>query len=236
MKKSKKIVGIALALPFVIVFIVLLYLRILIGSSSEDDSSYLEKYSSKLITEQLDFNNFSELKFQGNWRGKIKAGDKYSVAVEGPESRVKSLRINQLNDKLTFAESIFRKSGSGRLEIMITMPEITEFRANGKSRFEINDFQADDLEIRVNGSSRLVGEGNTITDLELHGAGDIYVDFSNSKITNAEVRLVGSAEAELNMAGGNLTGSATGAASVIYSGMVNKQQIRTTGGSSVKKR
>ncbi|MFH1852001.1 MAG: DUF2807 domain-containing protein [Candidatus Neomarinimicrobiota bacterium] len=236
MKISNKLLRIALVIPFLVILVVIIYLRLAFNSAVRDAGDNPTHYSDEIITSKYDFNEFSRLKFRGDWQIAVTSGDDYQITVIGPEYRVEALNIEKRGDQLRLTESIFRKGGPRRLEIEISMPELTQLSADGMSKIYLYDFTAKELEIDLKGAGRLIGDGNNIIDLELSCAGGIDIDLANSEITNADINLVGASKAELNMAGGELTGHVTGASSVTYYGDVRVQDVRTTGGSSVRKK
>ena len=122
------------------------------------------------------------------------------------------------------------------MEAEITLPLLEKLAATGNSRIYISDFDCENLILDFKGSGRVIGENNVIENLELECDGSVDVDFSGSNISNAVVDLVGSSKTELTMTGGELTGSLTGSASVVYSGDVATQSISTYGGSSARKK
>ncbi len=236
MKKSKKLILITISIPFIIVLIVVLYLRIVLDSGLSTSAMEYGQYGDEIIIEDLPLVDFTSLKFRGAWHIIIKQGPEYNVRIEGPEYLVKRIRTNQTGQDLYLRENRRHRSGRSKLEVEITMPLLERLSATGNSRIYISDFDCEDLILDFKGSGRVIGENNVIENLELECDGSVAVDFSGSKITNAVVDLVGSSKTEFKMAGGELTGSVTGSASVVYSGEVATQSISTHGGSSVRKK
>ncbi len=235
MKKSKKLIRITLLIPFIISLVVLIYIRVLISSDFKIDTSY-DDYNDENITEKLDYDGFTKLNVRGKWKIEIEQGDEYRIEVEGPEHRVKSVRIERGNHTLYLKDSFFKGHGGSRITVRVQMPDLERLTANGNSKIRLYNLDCDDFDLDLNGSNNLLAINSTFEslDLDCNGSGD--VDLTDSKITDAELDLVGSVEVELTMAGGEINGRATGSASVVYYGDVKSQNIRTTGGSSVRKK
>ncbi len=236
MKKSKKLILIALSIPFIIVLIIVLYLRIVLDSGLTKSAMEYGQYGDEIVIEDLPLTDFTSLKFRGAWHIAIEQGSEYKVRIEGPEYLVKRIRTNQTGQDLYLRESRLHRSGRSKLEAEITLPLLEKLAATGNSRVYISDFDCENLILDFKGSGRVIGENNVIENLELECDGSVDVDFSGSKITNADVDLVGSSKTEFTMIGGELTGSVTGSASVVYFGEIATQSIRTYGGSSVRKK
>ncbi|MBC8401272.1 MAG: DUF2807 domain-containing protein [Candidatus Marinimicrobia bacterium] len=236
MKKSKKLIIFVLSIPFIIVLIIVLYLRIVLDSGLTMSAKEYGQYGDEIVIEDLPLADFTNLKFRGAWHIAIEQGSEYKVRIEGPEYLVKRIRINQTGQDLYLRENRLHRSGGSKLEAEITLPLLEKLAATGNSRIYISDFDCENLILDFKGSGRVIGENNVIENLELECDGSVDVDFSGSNISNAVVDLVGSSKTELTMTGGELTGSLTGSASVVYSGDVATQSISTYGGSSVRKK
>lgn len=236
MKKSKKLILIALSIPFIIVLIIVLYLRIVLDSGLTASAMEYGQYGDEIVIKDLPLADFTGLKFRGAWHIVIKQGPEYKVRIEGPEYLVKRIRTNQTGQDLYLRVNRLHRSGRSKLEAKITLPLLEKLAATGNSRIYISDFDCENLILDFKGSGQVIGENNVIENLELECDGSVDVDFSGSKITNAVIDIVGSSKTEFTMTGGALIGSATGAAKVVYYGEVRKQMVRTTGGSSIRKK
>jgi len=236
MKKSKKLILIALSIPFIIVLIIVLYLRIVLDSGLTASAMEYGQYGDEIVIKDLPLADFTGLKFRGAWHIVIEQGPEYKVRIKGPEYLVQRIRTNQTGQDLYLRENRLHRSGRSKLEAEITLPLLEKLVATGNSRIYISDFDCENLILDFKGSGRVIGENNVIENLELECDGSVDVNFSGSKITNVVVDLVGSSNTEFTMTGGELIGSATGSASVVYSGEVVNQNISTYGGSSVRKK
>ena len=235
MKKSNQLLGAVIMVPFIIILVIVIYLRVLISSDFvESDQDYFD-YSKETITEKLDFQDFTEIDLRGSWKAEIVQGTGFNVEIVGPEDRVKRVRSHIVGNSLYLSESKFRRSNGPKLEIKITLPMLEEISLVGNSRVYLSNFSENDFRISVKGSGRVVGQNCTFVDLDLSCTGSADVDLTECAVTNANVYLAGAVTAELTMSGGYLGGNAIGAARVIYYGDVSQQDIRTSGGSSVKK-
>lgn len=229
-KQSRLFLLITLSIPFVIVLVTLISLRVLADRSTPETD--WGQYSDAAVTEHYDFTDFTRLQFRGHWRITVEQGSDFQIAVTGPEYLLKNLAIERSGRRLSLYDPRFRGDG-GALEARINIPALDEFTCTGDARIRLAGFSGSDLSLRCAGNGKVTAENNRLENLDLDCTGHFEADFSASQVTNAEVNLTGASRAELQMAGGQLTGSATGACRVIYYGPVNAQHIRTLGGSAV---
>lgn len=197
----------------------------------------------------LDFEDFDELEFAGNFDVEIKAGNKYQVLV--PNDFEANGEISQNGSRLFLETNSkdFLKKNTNLVKVVIVSPSINviklvgatianmsgfgtgdlEVVAIGAATFNAN-FNIDDLDLNLTGgsSSRLIGSCNNLN-LTCIGASSFKgIDF---EIEDAEIEIVGASNAKLNVVN-SLNGNVTGASSVFYKGNPDKD-LEINGASDV---
>jgi len=233
MKTSNKIlVGTGL-LFITVIFILMIIGRIMIGGYSERGDDY-DNFESP-VTTNYDLRDFKEVEINDNWRVTIRQGDQFAVEVIAPQSVLENIRVEVVDDRLVFENKkhVYRKD---ELEAVVTMPDIKVVASEDVAVVELEDFTCDELKIKIEGACKIRGYGNKISNLRLESEGASRVDLVDSSVKNAKIDVTGAGFIELNMDGGDLTGTASGAAKVVYYGTVSTEKIKTAGVVSVRHR
>ena len=115
------------------------------------------------------------------------------------------------------------------------MPEIKEVYSEGGLKLKLTDFFEPELLLNLTGGSWVDGFNCEIENLYLTSAGAINMEFDNVLTDNAELQLAGAGNIELNMNGGSLTGNASGAMNIEYSGIA-KEEILAAGLANISKK
>lgn len=230
MKTSNKIL-VGTGLLFVtVIFILMIVGRIMIGGNPERGDDYENR-----VTTNYDLRDFKEVEIHDNWSVTIRRGDRFAVEVNAPQSVLENTRVEVVDDRLVF-ENKRNAHQKGELEAIITMPGIEVITSEGAAMIEMEDFTCDELKIKVEGAGKIRGYGNKIANLRLESEGASRIDLVDSSVKNAKIDVTGAGFIELNMDGGDLTGTASGAAKIVYYGAVNTEKIKTAGVVSVRHR
>ena len=233
MKTSNKILfGSGLLIVTLIVLLLIVSLILLNKSLTRDDS--YDSLEQRVVT-QYDLRDFKEIEINDNWTVTIRQGEKYAVEVSAPQHVLDRTRVEVTGGRLRF-ENHTRIRRKGDLEALITMPVIERISSADAALIEVEDFTCNQLKIKLDGASKLRGRGNVITDLYLNCNGAAQIDLYDSSIKNARLDVNGAGYIQLKMDGGELTGSAAGAAKIVYTGTVSAENVRTAGVVSVRHR
>jgi hypothetical protein len=119
------------------------------------------------------------------------------------------------------------------IEATITMPALEGIDLAGASELTLSGFSGEQLDITASGATEIDGSDGSYGELTLivSGAGD--VDLEEVGVTDARVVLSGAGDIKLNMNGGVLSGSVSGAGHISYRGTVREESVVTSGFSSV---
>ncbi len=230
MKTSNKVLIIAIVIILGLVAVFVLTTKALVGNVAKkvDPGPQAAK--------TYDFSDFSEVSISGAWKVEIVQSSTYAVEVHAPENTMNMVSVAKNGGKLAISLEKITNLGFTRMSATIHLPSLKSLEAYGGSKITFSGFNEETLNIKIEGASDVEGEKNTIQNLFLKGAGASKVDLKESPVTNADVRVEGAGSVELNMAGGDLTGSLSGAVSLKYSGSVKSQRVETAGAVSVKQK
>ena len=132
-----------------------------------------------VVTENFDFNNFSELELKSFYDVVVTQGTDQKVEVKGQQNVIDKMILFVSNE--TFVMDM--ESGNYRnveLTVYITVPTLDKVTVDGSGDIEIKEMESDDLEIKMSGSGDITAKNNiTITDkitMDVSGSGDIQFD------------------------------------------------------------
>ena len=187
-----------------------------------------------------DVSGFSKIDARGVWSLTVTRGANWDVMLSYPNNVQNRVRVRVEGDRLVLdyernGFGLFDFGGGGnRVKATIVMPELTAVDLAGAATLNVAGFKGDDLDIRASGASNIRGRDSAYkkVDLVVSGAGD--VDFADVVSDDAHVELSGAGKVVLNMNGGTLSGSISGAGTVRYHGKIAKQDVVVNGFSSVQ--
>ncbi len=237
MKKYKRCLSILIALPFAIILILMLWVRLMINDvvGDKDFSKDQAMLDNDQVIKQYDFADFQRIRIQGYWKVEIKPGEEYSVMVSGPEYKVSSSNINQTGDQINLLEKFPALTKGERMEVLIFIPDLVELKARGDCRIYIDDLTCDNLILDLGGVGHLIATNNEINRLDLTGRGKLDLDLEDSRITDAILNLSGDINTDITMNGGELTGRLNGNVDLDYAGVVSREKVGVHGSSSLEK-
>jgi hypothetical protein len=194
------------------------------------------------IIESKEFNlkNFDSLIFSSVWDVTIVEGEQYKIRLSADKAILNELQVKQSGNKLEFFYDKYLKgvsTGSDNIvKAEIIMPELKEINFSGLGNLKMSNFSIDTLKIVNSGASNIEAENVVINQLNLFVNGAANAELSNIDIKNCYLDISGAANIELNMAGGKLTGKVSGAADVVYSGIVAEESVIVSGIGSLKRK
>ncbi len=238
MKTSDKIL---IYFVFTVIFaiaVMIVTMRFIISRKNITIASQFQ--SAGLITKDFDIAGFSSISVSGAWEVEIVKGDanQYQIQVTLPENESDNLDLNKYGDLLTikYKNDIFKYFERVSHKIKIILPKLNRIDLNGGTQTEFSGFQSERMNVNISGDCKLRGIGNNIGKFFINSSGASRIELGNSIVTNADVQISGNGFIELNMAGGELTGNASGAVTIVYSGYISRQDIRQSGVVSIVKR
>lgn len=226
-------------------------------SKSKNKYKYKRKSRSYYEGEPMAFEmaDFNEIEVRGIYNVYITQGDEYQIEVKGRDRYKDDVVIKKFNNVLEIDMSskkwdLFKDLDDDfRLDVFITLPELTKLSSKGLSYYEISDFVAENIEIELSGAS--TAEINLQADelqLYLNGASSMdlsgQADYMEADISGAsslkgydfevsvvEVSASGASNAKIN-ASRRLSVDANGFSTVRYRGdadvdIINEDELST---------
>jgi Putative auto-transporter adhesin, head GIN domain len=187
----------------------------------------------------FDLEGFTQIDARGIWKIRLEQGEDWDVQLTYPERMADRLDVHVENGRLVLGYDTGRRSwwggfgGGERFEARIVMPEIQSIDLSGASEIDFSGFSGDALSINSSGASEIDARDSRFDTLSLtvSGAGD--VDLGDVPVGDARVVLSGAGSITLDMDGGELSGTVSGAGKVRYHGTVSRQSVVVSGFSSV---
>jgi hypothetical protein len=185
-----------------------------------------------------DLSGFDRVDARGMWEIEIKQGTAWDVALaypdnteDRPDVRVEDGRLILESERRRW--SWFGGGDDATLEATITMPALEGIDLSGASELTLSGFSGETLEITASGATEIDGSNGSYRELQLvvSGAGD--VNLGELVVVDARVVLSGAGDIVLNMNGGVLSGTVSGAGQIRYRGTVSEENVVTSGFSSV---
>jgi hypothetical protein len=191
-------------------------------------------------TRSVALEGFTGVEVRGQWELMIERGDRWAVELSYPAA-VDDRASAELEDQtlvIGAGMSGFRTGfGRGpRMTAHVTMPSLETLEISGAAHLEFSGFEGTKLTVRASGATDLEGRASRYRDLELSLSGAGMLDLRDVIATNANVNLSGVGSIELRLDGGVLSGNASGAGSIDYSGTVAEERISKSGAVSVRRR
>lgn len=226
MKTSNRILIITGLIIVVLVFASLIGSRILV-SKYTNSYDMGEMNLSSIDKEYNGITDFTGLNITGDWDISLKKGDSFNISINGRKSTEEPYKIYKKGTTLYLTENT-ELDLNRKLKVNITIPEIKEIYSAGGLKLNLTDFVEPELILNFTGGSWVDGVNCEFENLYLSSAGAINLEFDNVLTDNVELQVTGAGNIELNMDGGLLTGNASGAMNIEYSGDA-KQSINATG-------
>jgi hypothetical protein len=197
--------------------------------------------SGERATRTYDYADFAAVSINGQWEVTIERGEAWRVAIDVPAEILDRVRVERSGDGLTIEyEGGWSFGGFGRgteaPQVAITMPALESVALSGTSTLRFNGFEGDRLSLTSSGASEIRSASGRFDTLELVMSGAGNVDLYGLSVTNADIQASGAGNLKLDMAGGRLTGSMSGAGNLDYRGTVSEQSVSTSGFVNVRRR
>lgn len=212
--------------------------------------------SGKPVTVIEDYAGFTKVDVGSAFRAEINQSSEYGVEITIDENLRDYLDVRVEGDTLRIGlrPGLTFTSGSDQLSAMITMPALEALTLSGAARANVKGFESNDaFRAELSGASKLQGdlsagdvqmEASGASNASLRGQGDALnleasgassVDLSQFMVNDADVRLSGASQAQVNM-NGTLDADLGGASKLTYEGEVKLGQLETSGSSNITAR
>lgn len=197
--------------------------------------------SGERATRTYDYADFAAVSVSGQWQVTVERGDAWRVTIDVPAEVVDRVRVERSGDALTLEyEGGWWFGPFGRQteapQATITMPALESLVLSGTSTLSFTGFEGERLALTSSGASEVRAASGRFETLALVMSGAGNIDLDDLLVTNADIQVSGAGNLRLNMAGGRLTGSMSGAGNLDYRGTVSEQSVSTSGVVNVRRR
>jgi hypothetical protein len=246
MRKSQIAALSAIAAVVLIMVVAIVAARVIVAQLDSDEyraESRRPARSVDITSDDLGLSGFTRIDARGTWEVTITQGQDWSVKLDYPDDIEDQLRVRVENDRLVLGYERsnrgwwqgFGGGSRGRaVRADIVMPALESVDIAGASELTLAGFSGQELSVTASGAVDVDGRDSRYEKLTLivSGAGD--VNFGEVVVVDAQVILSGATDVTLNMNGGTLSGTLSGAGKVRYRGSVAEQRIVASGFTSVE--
>jgi hypothetical protein len=211
--------------------------------------------SGRTTTRDFDLSGFTRVNISSAFQTEINRGDGYAVSVTVDDNVVEHLDVRVDGDTLRIGlkPRVGLGFGNVTLRATVTMPDLEGLNLSGASRANVAAFSSTKrVDVGVSGASRVNAnltsgemrvEASGASTVEISGAtgpleaeasGASSVRLGNLTAQDAQVKASGASNITVNVSG-RLTGDASGASNVRYTGNPTSVMVDTSGASNVTK-
>ena len=197
--------------------------------------------SGERVTRVLDVADFDRVRVRGQWQVELTRGDAWLAELSYPVELEEGMSVDVVNRELDLRYSPergwwsdFGRDPGLRVTARIVMPELRGIGSSGASLVSFAGFTGRALEVSSSGASRIEGRDSRYDALEIAMSGAGAADLAGVTAEDAHVEVSGALTVTLTMAGGELSGDASGASAIEYHGTVSVQRIDTSGVARVR--
>lgn len=209
-------------------------------------------------TKNFDFVDFTELDIAGSFNVYVQQGD-FNVTLVSHEGDDKLEKASVKRDGNTLEVSMNNKwslfgnsNNEHKLDLHLTMPELSEMELTGTSHTIIKDFNAEDMAFDISGASscnaainteKLVVDMSGASSLNLMGnSSKMYLELSGASTLNAydfeatdvEAEVSGASNAQIKVVN-HLDADLSGASQMLYVGEPTEVRSETSGAAHITK-
>lgn len=243
--KEKKALSVLL-----IVIIVLAVVIVVLGAVV----IYLWIFPGELITEEMEYSDFTAVDVGSAFQVEITQSSSYSVIITADEKMFEKIDVTKTGNTLIISTEPNTITASA-LKAEITMPELYELVLSGASKGTVQGFSSSEpfvvelsgasnlqmeainvgnFEVELSGASTLSAEGSG-NDLVSVVDGASNLNLTNFPINNSNLQVSGASQATVNM-NGTLDATVSGASTVYYIGEPTMGNIDISDSSSINKK
>lgn len=232
-----------------LVILVILVAGLVTAVSLSGCSTGVVSGSGNLVTEEMDFHDFTGVEVSSSFEVAIVQSDSYSVSITVDDNLFDFTQVSKTGKTLKIGLKSGYSYRPGTLKAVINMPNLSGLDLSGASRVTISGFSSSqDFKLNLSGASDVTGgitadnanfslSGASTVDLagsanDMHitasGGSQLYLD--KFPVRNADVNLSGGSETTVKL-DGTLKGDLSGGSQLYYVGEPTIEDIDISGGS-----
>lgn len=187
----------------------------------------------KVVTENREIDNFTELELGGAYNVEIKVGNEPGIVISGEQNLLKYIRTRQDGDRLIIDT---KKNISPRKEIkiIITVPKLNLLDASGACDIYAENISSDRFTLDLSGAGSVELNGK-VEKFRIDASGASSLEAKNLKAKNVIISLSGAGSADV-YASEYLDAEVSGVGSITYYGNPKNVKKDVSGVGSISKR
>jgi hypothetical protein len=225
-----------------------------LAACDEDDEASALRGSGNIVTEEMEFADFTAVEAANAFVVDITRSDSFNVTLRVDDNILDLLDVSKAGDTLRIRLKPRASLTNATLEASVTMPELDSLKLSGASKVRLSgfvstdridveasgastldgDLEAGSVDLEVSGASRVALEGSA-GELSISGSGASTLDLGDFVIDKAEVDLSGASEATVNVGERIDPVDVSGASRLRYVGDPALGDVTTSGGGTVDK-
>ncbi|MBA2493293.1 MAG: DUF2807 domain-containing protein [Acidobacteria bacterium] len=189
--------------------------------------------SGNVQSEKRNISGFSKIDAGGAVNVEVTAQKDFDVVVEADDNLLQYIKTEVSGETLKiFSEG--RISSKTKVNVKISMPELTDLDISGASNAVVANIRTDSLQLEASGASKIKIDG-VVKSVQADASGASKIDAESLQAENADVDSSGASSVTVSPLN-DLNADATGASSVYYTGEPKNVKQNSSGASSVKKK
>lgn len=192
--------------------------------------------SEKMISEKLEFKNFSAVNSHGQTTVEVKTGSDYSVTCIVPENMKDYFDIKNVKNTLSVTNNnkysncnIKYKKSKERAKVIVTLPRLATVVTSGQSSMTVIGNVANSFSANTSGQSELQFNNDiSATTIGLVSSGQSSIQLDNIS-AQGKVTMNASGQSDINV----ITVTTSGVATLTTSGQADIKGSKLTAGSTV---
>ncbi len=187
----------------------------------------------KVVTDERNIADFTELELGGAYSVDVKVGSKPSLVISGVENILKYIKTYVEGDRL-IVETRKNISPRKEIKIKITVPQLEVLDASGACDIYAENIQSDRFKVDLSGAGSIELNGKTDKcNIEISGAASL--DAKNLKSRSMKVNISGASSADV-YASDYIDASVSGVGSITYYGNPKDVRKEVSGVGSISKK
>jgi hypothetical protein len=191
------------------------------------------KGSGNVKTETRNVSGFKEIKAENAVNLEITVQKDFALTVEADDNLLEHVKTEVSGGTLKIS-TVDNISLKNKINIKISLPELTNLDVSGASTAKISNVKTDSLKTNASGASKIKVDGE-VKSFEATASGASGIDAEGLKTENAKADASGASSITVSPTG-DLDAEASGASTVIYTGEPKNIKQNASGASSIKKK
>jgi len=189
--------------------------------------------SGNILTEEMDFSEFTQLEVSSAFDVEITQSDSYSVSITADDNLFDYIQVSKVGETLKIGLRTVNIRWPATLQANVTMPQLSGLNLSGATSGTASGFSStENLDIEVSGASSLelteISAGDAM--LNISGASDVIGDMAASDVN---LIIDGASTVQLEGSGNDIVAIVSGASRIRLGDFtVNNADVSLSGASS----